>query len=606
MKVLWEFPVYLAAPLLFAALFKFFYLKYLKPRQRKYSILVLFGSQSGTAEDFAHDLARTLQKCFSNCVTELKCAGLVGDFQDRLGSFDFLFILTSTYGEGEPPLNAISFHDFLSSKQPFVFSKTRFAVFGLGDSSYTHFNAFAKFCDKRCHDLRGERFFPLTLGDDYEEGIREDYLGWKEKVLGKLSQTINGSGWKEKGSIRKYSICSFNSESPIKKEPQPRLGSQEFPLDCQVINLENLDNSCTYNEIKIFIPGCKASILPGDHVVVLPQNSHSSIAKVIEHLNLNEGDKFSLKDELMGELKFNGTWKSFLTSRCDLNKPISHENLKYLAQQTRNEKDLKFIKSLLTSFPVLVEGEYKNVVEVILCLKSVALEDFVNCVEFIYPRYYSIVDCNFDEDLGGIFCTLLFKNVNFSTAIGTCRNGLATGYFMTFPGKMEIFLSKSKFHMTKFVDRPVIMIANGTGIAPYVGFLQYRMGQQQLGKNKKFGEGILIYGCFNEEYFLYKEKFDYFVERGVLTRIIEAYSRDGTNQKEYVQDKLLQHQESLFELVYKRHAVVYVCGDSHGMGKAVRDNWVRIFRHQGSMGAEEAFAYLEKLIDEKRYLEDIY
>lgn len=604
-------------------LLKLFHSRYfLKRKQsKKYSVLVLYGSQSGTAEDFAHDLARTLQRSFSSSILiELKCAGLVKEFQERLCSFDFIFILTATYGEGEPPLNAIAFHDFLlaslsSPKQPgsLFFKKTKFAVFGLGDSSYTYFNAFGKFCDRTCHKLGAERFLPIGLGDDYEENTREEYLDWKKELLDKLSHSINGSEWKKDGPIRKYSIGPFLQSQAIRSDSletgQSQLGSHQFPLNCQVVNLENLDSGCIYNEIKISIPNCKASVVAGDHIVVIPENCQNSISRILERFSLGEEEVLCLKDEMTGEIKFNGTWKSFLTHFCDLNKPISQENLAYLKEQMKNEADFKFLQSLTTSYSNLVEKEHKNVAEVVLQLKQISVEDFVNCIEFIYPRYYSIVSSISYESLDKIDCTLLFKYINFTTPKGLSRSGLSTGYFMTFPEQMKIFISRSKFHLIKFVDRPIIMIANGTGIAPYVGFLEERIAQYNragVKRKNKFGEAILIYGCYGNEFFLYKEKFDQFKKIGVLSQIITAFSRDGTNQKEYVQDKLLQHKGHLFDLVSRQHAVVYICGDSHGMGKGVREKWLEVFQQEGQMSYQQSLTFLNRLIEDKQYLEDIY
>ena len=130
--------------------------------------------------------------------------------------------------------------------------------------------------------------------------------------------------------------------------------------------------------------------------------------------------------------------------------------------------------------------------------------------------------------------------------------------------------------------------------------------QHQEKKKKKLAEAVLIYGCYGKDFFLYREKFDFYLQNGALTKIIEAYSREEGMEKKYVQDRILEHQSHLFELVYKQHAIIYVCGDSHGMGKSVRDNWIKIFRQEGAMNTEEAHNYLKLLHEQKRYQEDIY
>ena len=125
-------------------------------------------------------------------------------------------------------------------------------------------------------------------------------------------------------------------------------------------------------------------------------------------------------------------------------------------------------------------------------------------------------------------------------------------------------------------------------------------------KSLKNAEAVLLYGCYNEECFLYKDHFQYYLQTGVLSHISVAYSRSSLCKKQHVQDKLMENASVLFELVHKKHAVIYVCGDSHGMGKGVRDCWINIFKIYGKMSDTEAMNYLQMLCKDIRYREDIY
>lgn len=77
-----------------------------------------------------------------------------------------VFVIATT-GDGEPPQTMLNAWRFLLRRDlpPGSLSGLKFTVFGLGDSSYSLFNAMAKKLTQRLLDLGAQLFHKVGLGD---------------------------------------------------------------------------------------------------------------------------------------------------------------------------------------------------------------------------------------------------------------------------------------------------------------------------------------------------------------------------------------------------------------------------------------------------------
>jgi sulfite reductase (NADPH) flavoprotein alpha-component len=116
-------------------------------------ITIAFGSETGTSEGLAQDAAKILTAKGYNChVIDLE------DFTlDILIKIKLLLLITSTFGEGEPPTNAELFYDELMSTESTDLSQLQFSVCALGDRSYEFFCQCGKDFDHRLGALGGQR-----------------------------------------------------------------------------------------------------------------------------------------------------------------------------------------------------------------------------------------------------------------------------------------------------------------------------------------------------------------------------------------------------------------------------------------------------------------
>ncbi|CAB4000718.1 methionine synthase reductase [Paramuricea clavata] len=171
------------------------------------------------------------------------------------------------------------------------------------------------------------------------------------------------------------------------------------------------------------------------------------------------------------------------------------------------------------------------------------------------------------------------------------------------------------FHLPHDKHCPLIMIGPGTGVAPFIGFLQHRQHlQKQATPDTKFGATWLFYGCRHKERdFLFRDELTEFERSGVLTKLIVSFSRDATpvdssetKSPKYVQDNIKIWGEELCNLIYNSGAFIFVCGDAKNMAKNVLETFIDVLQNIKGLSHEEAKKDIWKLRQEHRYVEDVW
>ncbi|CAL8311552.1 unnamed protein product [Merluccius merluccius] len=169
---------------------------------------------------------------------------------------------------------------------------------------------------------------------------------------------------------------------------------------------------------------------------------------------------------------------------------------------------------------------------------------------------------------------------------------------------------------------PLIMVGPGTGVAPFIGFLQQREIERQDNPDTVFGETWLFFGCRHKEGdYLFREELEGFLSSGTLTHLKLCFSRDAAEVvpafslpppmpppacPRYVQHNLLLHSQHISRLLLQHNACLYVCGDAKNMAKDVNDTLMGIMRAELQLDQLDAMKRLAALREEKRYLQDIW
>lgn len=165
---------------------------------------------------------------------------------------------------------------------------------------------------------------------------------------------------------------------------------------------------------------------------------------------------------------------------------------------------------------------------------------------------------------------------------------------------VSIFVQRQR-HFRPPSDRsaPGIMIGPGTGVAPFRGFLRERRAAGHDGRN------WLLFGEQHETTdFYYRDEWCELLADGTLSRLDTAFSRD-TDRKVYVQDRIRQHGESMWQWL-EQGAHVYICGDKSRMAPDVEAALRSVAVTHGRMGEAQAHDWLRGLSAQRRYARDVY
>ncbi|MDQ0089131.1 sulfite reductase (NADPH) flavoprotein alpha-component [Paenibacillus anaericanus] len=540
-------------------------------------VTVLFGSQTGNCHGLAKKVSKRLEdQGFQVVLTSM------GDFKpNNLKKIQNLLILVSTHGEGEPPDNAIPFHEFLNSKRAPQLDGLRYSVLALGDTSYEFFCQTGKDFDKRLEELGGKQLVPRVDCDvDFDEPAAE----WINQVLGSLKEST--------GSVVTNGVSSVgileNAESEY---------SRTNPFQAEVLENLNLNGRGSDREtrhIEISLEGSNLQYEPGDSLGIYPENNARLVDELIaafgwkadEQITLHKtGEVRTLRDALLRHFEITVLTKPLLTKLAEL---TGNSRLKELLS-VGHEEELR---------TYLSERDLLDLVED-YSLQGVDASEFVAQLRKIPARLYSISSSPqaFPDEVHVTVRSVRYE-AKGRDRYGVCSVQLAERIQ---PGDtLPVYIQHNdNFKLPENGDTPIIMIGPGTGVAPFRAFLGEREEAGATGKT------WLFYGDqhFATD-FLYQLDWQRWLKDGVLTHMDVAFSRD-TDKKVYVQHRMLEQSQEIYQWL-QNGAVVYVCGDENKMAHDVHAALITILEQEGGLGPAEAVEYLTQMQQQKRYQRDVY
>lgn len=537
-------------------------------------VTILYGSQTGNAQNLAGQTGKTLEAKGFN----VKVASMSEFKPNTLKKLENLLIVVSTHGEGEPPDNALSFHEFLHGKRAPKLENLRFSVLSLGDSSYEFFCQTGKEFDQRLEELGGTRLYPRVDCDlDFEELAAE----WTEGVLNGLSE---GSGAQMEAAVAVEDASA-----------QPSTYSRTNPFKAEVLENLNLNGRGSNKEtrhLELSLEGSGLTFEPGDSLGVYPENDPELVDSLISELGFNpdevvkvnkQGDVRSLREALISNFEI-----------TTLTKPL----LEQVAKLTGNEE----LHALISDSAKVKEYVYgRDLLDLIKDFGplGVSVGDFVALLRKLPARLYSIassLEANPDEvhlTIGAVRYDSHGRERKGVCSI-LCAERLQPG------DTLPVYIQHNQnFKLPSNPETPIIMVGPGTGVAPFRSFMQEREEVGAEGKSWMF---------FGDQHFvtdfLYQREWQQWLKDGVLTKMDVAFSRD-TAEKVYVQHRMKEHSKELFEWL-EEGAVVYICGDEKHMAHDVHNTLIDIIEQEGNVSREQAEQYLADMQQQKRYQRDVY
>ncbi len=534
------------------------------------SLTILYGSQTGNAKGVA-----TAIKAQAEARGLPVTLASMADYKPKqLKKESHLLVVVSTYGEGEPPESAVDLFEQLKKGKIGKLDGLKFAVLGLGDSSYEFFCQTGKDFDNFLAKAGAERIYELaSLDVDYQDAAK----AWGEQALNAITATLSSAAASSSvASAVQQAVghSQYSKENPFaaRLSVNQKITGRDSTKDIRHIEINLADSGLTYQ--------------PGDALGVWFDNDAELVGEVLALTGLS-GDEATahgtLRTALTGHFELTRLHGGFITGLADISDNAALKDLAGDKAQVNALVASAQIVDVLKRFPT-----------------ALTAEQLVSLLRPLTPRLYSIASAQseVEEEVH-----LTVGVVRYRQEDGTVRSGAASSYLadrLIEDGEVRVFVEHNdNFRLPQNPDTPVIMVGPGTGIAPFRAFMQEREAQGAEGKN------WLFFGNphFTQD-FLYQVEWQRYVKSGLLSKISLAFSRDQAN-KIYVQDRLREAGQELYQWL-EAGAHFYVCGDANKMAKDVQEALLDVIAEHGHKSREEAEEYLSELRRAKRYQRDVY
>ena len=543
------------------------------PAAEPLRVAVISASQTGNARKVAAELQQRLAAASVNAVH-----AAAADYKPKnIAGEQLVLLVTSTQGEGEPPEEALSLYKLLSGKKAPNLSGLKFAVLGLGDSSYPMFCGAGKSFDELLAKLGGER---LLERQDCDLEYQAEAAAWLDKIVplvGSLAAApaaaATGTG-NASGSPAAAPASAYNKANPF---PATLLARQK---------ITGRDSEKDVRYIEIDLSGSGLQYRAGDALGVWFENDPAVVDEILAAVSLKGdepvnagGQGKTVREALLHDWEIGLNTPQFVQGYAEIS---GNPELKQAAADASAYAAANPIAGIVSQYPA-----------------ALTAEQLAGLLRPLAPRLYSISSA--PEEVG--------EEVHLTVGVlryehnGIPRTGAASGFLggrLEEEGSVRVFVEENpRFRLPENPDTPVIMIGAGTGVAPFRAFMQQRAANGDSGKN------WLIFGNqhFTQD-FLYQTEWQGWAKDGLLNKYDFAWSRDQ-EEKIYVQHKIREEAAELWQWL-QQGAHIYVCGDASRMAKDVEQALLDTIAEQGGLSADDADEYLDNLRQEGRYQRDVY
>jgi sulfite reductase alpha subunit-like flavoprotein len=413
-------------------------------------IVILYGSQTGNAQDLAERIWRESKRYyFKSCVKSMDDYNVL-----KLINEQCVIFICSTTGQGEEPDNMKQFWKFLLRKNlpADSLSNLKYAVLGLGDSSYTKFNFAAKRLHKRLLQLGAQSLIPLGLGDDQHDlgydAAADPWIDslWTNLLL--IHPLPNGVQPLEKNFTitPRWNVNTSNLVDNLTKN-QSIYYSTRKPTDFTVTVIDNYRTTHPdhFQDVRLVkLQTDSQQYCPGDVVVLRPKNlpwQVEAFQNILKSHNLNFDSTLKLTQNdpeipvpefLKQELSFQQLCEEYF----DLMSIPRRHTFNILAQLTDSELEKEKCLEFTTA-----EGQddlysycnrpKRNIVEVLQdfphATKNITKEMLFEIFPPIKPREFSIASsCKMHQnEIHILLAVVKYKTKLIKERFGLCSNYLA-------------------------------------------------------------------------------------------------------------------------------------------------------------------------------------
>jgi cytochrome P450/NADPH-cytochrome P450 reductase len=586
--------------------------------QHSTPLLVLFGSNLGSTEDLARQVAADgSARGFDARVAPLD------DYVERLPTTGAVVIATASYN-GNPPDNAARFVGWVTGTPlaADALQGVKYTVFGCGSREWAStYQKVPTTIDEELAAHGAERVYTRGEGDTSDD-FDGQFRGWYRPLWQALATALGApvDGTEATTGHRYEVVVAAPQEASVSSPFGVEYGARAFKV---LVNRElhhksgpNPSPRSTRHVEVALTDGVQYQ--PGDYLGVLPRNSDESIRRVAARFKLDPSSRLRIIN--------NSTSKTFLPvdqpvdvatllgSYVDVQEVASRSQIQVLAEYAECPPEQTRLLALAGDDPestaqyrTEVLDRHVSVIDLLEENESCALP-FNIYLEFLpplKPRYYSISSSPL-VDSGICSVTVGVLDAPARSGQGHYR-GVCSWYLAQQDAGNEIdgFIKNpsTQFRLPADPATPIIMVGTGTGLAPYRGFLQQRAALQASGQS--LGPALLFFGCRNPaQDYLYEDELRGFEQSGI-GQVVCAFSRLEGQPTTYVQDAIKAHAGEIWSLL-ERGATIYVCGDASRMAPDVRKAFAGLYQEKQGLDAATAEARMAELDSQHRYVADVW
>jgi len=387
--------------------------------------------------------------------------------------------------------------------------------------------------------------------------------------------------------------------------------------------------------IELEISGSGMTYSPGAAFGIICPNEEEMVVNLAKRLNLDLEDVILIEsvnpnEELPPTFRKKASIFECLSYFVNLRNIAKKSFYRAMAEYCKDQKEKYYLmyicsKAGMNEFQHL-RNQDPSVLELLETFPSCSIPLNLildNCYQ-LQPRYYSVVNSPL---VNPNLATFAFNIIHYSTPepYNQPRDGLCTNYLHKLVAPIErdqgrvflfnlpivpIFLKPSNdFTLPGDSSIPLIMIGPGTGVAPFIGFLQHRENLKRANPDQIFGETWLFFGCrHHEKDYVFNNLLENFKSDGVLNHLIVSFSREETSTptNKYVHHQLRIHGEEIYNLIFSKNAMIFVCGDSTRMALDVNEALEEIITKHHHIDLQEAKKLIIEWGVQKRIIRDVW
>lgn len=599
-------------------------------------VLILYGSETGNAEDFAQTLAKNCRyRRYQPTVSAMDSFPPKG-----LLDYHVLIVVCSTAGQGEVPRNGRHFWRFLLRKKlpADLLSHIKFSTFGLGDSSYPRYNYAIRKMQARLLQLGAKEFSPRGECDEQSaEGPEAYYAAWEDHVFKNLPDCFDGaqvdpidedevlpSLYHVEVESNKFKKRTDLEIGQIALQRQPGSDLSGSHLDrFQIATNERITAEDHFQDVRRLVLDATGGddvdlkLQPGDTVGLYPSNDPGDVAELIKLQGWDDIADYPLKvtaaDEAVHALSIPGglvkklTLRSLITHHLDIMsvpKRSFFVELYHFASDDREKDKLKEFTSLKEAQQLYdyANRPRRSILEVIQEFFSlhIPVEYILDVFPLIKPRLFSVSSA---IDPHSIELTVAI--VEYKTIIRRLRRGLCTHWIKSLKAGDNILaaVEHGKVRYGNDETAPILVACTGTGVAPVKC-----MVEKEIAKQPHRDIYVFTGDRYHDKDFLYGSFWQKLAKEGQV-KLFASFSRDDdakVSGVRYVQDRLYQQKTLVNEVLFKRNGVFYLCGSSGKMPIQVRITMETLLQEENGWSEQEAKKYLSSLEGSSRYIQDTW